>query len=265
MRRMQLIEIHEQDWCPQGIRNGATDCLHLLANVGQQFRYVLPRIERALAATHSTRIVDLCSGGGGPWFGLARQLEAAHGSPVEIVLTDLHPSESAAESARSAPGRIWYTMEPVDATQVPGDLTGFRTLFTAFHHFPPQVAQAILQDAVDRGQGIGIFEQTRRAPLALLFMLVLPFLALLVVPFIRPFRASRLYWTYVIPAIPFVLCFDGIVSCLRTYSIEELNQLIAGLDAPGYVWDVGHARSPLSPIGVIYAVGYPVKGRVWRA
>jgi hypothetical protein len=135
-----------------------------------------------------------------------------------------------------------------------------RTLFTAFHHFPAHSAQAILQDAVDHRQGIGIFEQTRRTPLALLLMLGLPFLALLAIPFMRPFRWSRLFWTYVIPAIPCVLCFDGIVSCLRTYSIDELNTLIARLNAPGYAWEIGHVPSPLSPIGVTYVLGYPVSG-----
>jgi hypothetical protein len=41
MRRLQLMELHEQAWCPAGIRNGATDCLNLLENVGQQYRYAL--------------------------------------------------------------------------------------------------------------------------------------------------------------------------------------------------------------------------------
>jgi hypothetical protein len=95
-------------------------------------------------------------------------------------------------------------------------------------------------------------------------MLTLPLIALLTTPFIRPFRWSRLFWTYIIPAIPFVLCFDGIVSCLRTYSVEELHTLIAGVNATssdtGYVWEVGHVPSPLSPIGVTYAIGYPSLG-----
>ncbi len=48
--------------------------------------------------------------------------------------------------------------------KVPRELKGFRTMFTSFHHFPPEEARAILQNAVDAGEGIGIFEITRRAP-----------------------------------------------------------------------------------------------------
>jgi hypothetical protein len=253
------MEIHEQEWCPAGVRNGATDCLNVFANVGQQYRRVLPLIWEVLRETHSNRVIDLCSGGGGPWFTLARQLAKVSEWPVQVMLTDRYPSETAMQiTARYVSDHIHYIPTPVDVTQVPSELTGVRTLFTAFHHFPPQTAQVILQDAVDKRQGIGIFEQTRRDPFALLFMLVLPFVALLVIPFIRPFRWSRLFWTFIIPAIPCVLGIDGMVSCLRTYSNRELETLIAQLHAPGYVWKTGHLPSPLSPIGIIYALGYPV-------
>jgi len=259
MTRLHLIEIHEQPWCPPGIRDGATDCLNVVANVGRQYHHVLPRLRRALRATNSPRIVDLCSGGGGPWLSLHRRLDGADGDAIPILLTDLHPNLPAMHAARAqAPGRIDYITRPVDATHVPADLIGFRTLFTAFHHFPPPTARAILQDAVNDGQGIAIFEQTRRHPLALLLMLILPWLAFWVVPFIQPFRFSRLFWTYIIPAIPLVLCWDGMVSCLRTYSPRELCALAAGLAGPPYRWDIGRVPSPISPIGVTYAIGAPV-------
>jgi len=180
VRRLHLIEIHEQAFCPAGVRNGATDCLNFVANVGQQYCRVLPLIQHTLTVTQCRRIVDLCSGGGGPWFTLARQLEKAHAVPVQIILTDRYPSETATQLAQGKTSRhIEYLATPVDATQVPHELTGFRTLFTAFHHFSPQDAQTILQNAVDHRQGIGIFEQTQRSLMACLVMLGLPWLALL--------------------------------------------------------------------------------------
>jgi hypothetical protein len=261
--RLHLGEIHEQPWCPSAIRDGATDCLNALAGVARQYDRAAPRLTAALAQSGSRRIVDLCSGGGGPWWRLAPQVA---GLVDEVVLTDLFPSDRAAElAARSKLVRVWPG--PVDATRVPPALEGFRTLFTAFHHFAPEAAQALLQDAVAQGQGIAIFEQTRRTLPALLLMVALPLLALLVVPFIRPWRTSRLVWTYLIPAIPLVLMVDGIISCLRTYTEAELTAMIEGLYAPDaparapYHWEVGHLSSPLSPIGVIYALGYPDAAR----
>ena len=48
------------------------------------------------------------------------------------------------------------------ALAVPERLTGLRTVFTAFHHFRPADARAILESAVRDRQGIAIFEATFR-------------------------------------------------------------------------------------------------------
>jgi hypothetical protein len=78
---------------------------------------------------------------------------------------------------------------------------------------------------------------------------------LLTAPFIRPFRWSRLFWTYLVPALPLVLAFDVVVSCLRVYSVPELRELTAGLD--GYRWDAGTVRGKPVPIRVTYLIGVP--------
>lgn len=260
MRRLHYFEIHEQPWCPPEIRDGATDCLAAIGGHLQQFRGVIPLLQRGLEESGSRQIVDLCSGGAGPWLRMGPQLQRRLRRRVPIVLTDLYPSwrsTAAPQGRKRNAAEIVFAPFPVDATQVSPALPGFRTLFTAFHHFDEPTAQAILQSAVDDGQGIGIFEQTRRSFLALLVMLILPLLAWLFTPFLRPFHWSRFFWTYVIPAIPLVLLHDGIVSCLRTYDPAELRALAAGLHGRAYTWEIGRVPSPLSPIGVTYLIGWP--------
>ncbi len=257
--RLQLLELHEQPWCPAAVRAGAMDCLRLIATVGNQYQHVLPRLQAALTATGCTEILDLCSGSGGPWPVLVAQLQRETES-LAVTLTDRYPPPLARTH-----GSIHYHPTPVDATAVPATLTGFRTLFTAFHHFEPERARAILQDAVIQRRGIAIFEQTRRHPLACLLMLLLAPLACLLVPFIRPWRLDRFFWTYLIPAIPLVLGIDGVVSCLRTYTQEEMATLVAtldGVDGAPYDWEIGHAKAPLSPLGISYAIGYPASASV---
>jgi hypothetical protein len=69
-------------------------------------------------------------------------------------LSDLWPDLEAFERAsRLSKGAITYDAEPVDATQVPGQLPGFRTMFQAFHHLRPEQARAMLADAVAKGGG----------------------------------------------------------------------------------------------------------------
>jgi hypothetical protein len=275
MRRLHLYEIHEQPWCPAEIRDGATDCLRAIATFTEQYRFVLPLLRQGVEKTGAPCIVDLCSGGAGPWLNLAPRLQKQLGRPVTVVLTDLFPNWQGTISSAAASGdgetgsgderralpraNVVYVPFVVDATQVPAALPGFRTLFTAFHHFDEDTARAILQSAVDEGQGIAIFEQTRRSFLALAVMLLLPLLAALVTPFLRPLTWQRLFWTYVLPAIPLVLMHDGIVSCLRTYEPHELRELVEGIDGRAYAWQIGRVRSPLSPIGVTYLAGWPNK------
>ena len=92
----------------------------------------------------------------------------------------------------------------------------------------------------------------------MLLMLPVPLMVLLMTPFIRPFRWSRLFWTYLIPVVPLVSLFDGLVSCLRTYSVAELRELVDGLEAENYQWDFGELKSKANPIPVTYLMGVPI-------
>lgn len=266
MRRVQFFEFHEQAWCPSFVRNGVTDALQFGIHHMRAYAPIVPMIESALDATHSLSIVDMCSGGGGPWVDLARQLEARR-PPVstgrvdpldlQILLTDKYPNLGAFESVKAASGNgISFYPTPIDAMKVPEELLGLRTMFTSFHHFPPDEARAILQNAVDAGKGIGIFEMPRRAPSTILLTFGFVFLLFICTPWIRPFSWSRLFWTYLVPIIPFVLLFDGVVSCLRTYGPEELREMVGQLKGGEYRWEIGAASGGATPI--TYLVGSPL-------
>lgn len=261
MRRRHLIEIHDQPWCPSSLRDGVTDVLESIFGLGNTYAPMVPRLRRALQGTGTHRILDLCSGGGGPWLSLCRVFEKEEKFPVDVCLTDKYPNCRAFVHNRVALlNKIIFRAEAVDARQVPSDLKGFRTIFTSFHHFRPKEAQAILQNAVDNQKGVGIFEAPGRHSLTLLLLFSVPILTLVVVPFIRPFRWSRVIWTYLVPFLPFVLFFDGIVSCLRTYSPEELFELTGGLSASGYKWEIGEERSRPLRVPITYLIGYPSSG-----
>jgi hypothetical protein len=83
----------------------------------------------------------------------------------------------------------------------------------------------------------------------------MPLRVLLATPFILPFRWSRLFWTYIVPALPLVLTFDVVVSLLRLYSVEELRGLTAGLDH--YHWQIGTVGARPIPLRITYLIGTP--------
>ena len=257
MKRLHLIEIEDQEWCPRAIRDALTDFLQFNLARMQPYAAMSPILAAALERTGSHRIVDLCSGGGGPWLWL-HPLLARKGLSTSVCLTDKYPNLEAFEKwSRMTDQAIGFHAGSVDATRVPDELVGFRTMFTAFHHFKPEHASAVLADAVRHRRSIGVFEATHRSALALLLMLSTPLVVLLCTPFIRPFRWSRLLWTYLVPVLPLVILFDGLVSCLRSYSVVELRELTEGLKTNDYHWEIGTVQNKWVPIPVTYLVGMP--------
>ena len=261
MRRIQFIEIHEQPWFPRPLRNDITDTLQGGLNFSAVYGSIAPLFEQALKFTGAHSVIDLCSGAGGPWLDLARRLQRKI-TGFHDSLTDKFPNLAAFENAQSNPdSSIGFCRRPVDARDVPPELSGFRTLFSAFHHFAPVEARAIIRNTVEARQGIGIFEITRRSVPAMALMIPWALSPLLFTPFIRPFRWSRLLFTYLIPVIPVVLLFDGIISCLRTYDPQELEALVGELGAVNYRWQAGEFRASLLNAPITYLIGFPSTSR----
>ena len=257
--RTQLLELEDHSWLPQVIRDGITDFLAYIVSRMRLFDGVGQLLGDALARTRTHRVIDLCAGAGGPWLALKRSDAHPALRDVDVLLTDYYPNFCALNETRNASGgHIDFMPESIDAKHVPGHLRGFRTLFSSFHHFAPDDARAIIRDAIDHDRGLAIFESTQRHPLMLAYMLATPLIVMLTMPFHRGLRLSKLFWTYVVPAIPLAVMFDGIVSCLRTYTPDELRQLVAGVDgSERYHWTFGVQRLGPLPIGVTYMIGYP--------
>ncbi len=256
MRRLHLVETADLEWFPKMLRNYETDILRFSLTRFRIYDAVVPLIARCLERTGASEVTDLCSGGGGPWTRLQPLLSASLGRDVSVTLTDLRPNLPALEQVAAASGgSIRFVREPVDATAA-GSSAQVRTLFTAFHHFRPELARRVLRDARDSRAAIGVFEFNARTVLSFASMFLSPLMVLAATPFLRPVRLSRLLLTYIVPIVPLNTLFNGTVSSLRTYSLPELRELCAELEQPGYEWECG-----VTPIGrtppVTYLLGIP--------
>lgn len=249
------MELEDLSRFPALLRDGGTAYLAFATRISGHAKVLAPKLAEALKAAGTTEIVDLCSGGGGPVGLIADELHA-QGVHVHVTLTDRFPNLRAyAHAAEGSGDRIGWETSPVDATAVPPHLTGLRTIFNAFHHFRPDAARAILADAAHAGRPIAIFELVSREPVLLLAILTSPLVVTLTVPFWRPFRWWWLLFAWVIPLLqPFIL-WDGVVSWLRIYGEDELRELVAGIDAPGYVWDIGKIKLGDAPAHATYLIG----------
>lgn len=264
-RRPRLFEWEDQPWLPARLRCWLTDLLRL--EVGEVYRPAAPLLEVWLRRCGCTRVIDLCSGSGGPWPVLGPLLRG-RGVDVDVTLTDLYPPPrppDADDGLRWHPG-------PVDARAVPAELAGCRTMFTALHHFASDEVVKMLRAASGSGVPFAAFEFTAPRIANVAGMLLSP---------LRVFAETRRlpglarrFWTYVIPAVPAIYAWDGMVSHLRSYTEAELRALAGKAASDGYVWDVGTAGGaggltyllgrPTGPSGrgkFITSLSGPVRGR----
>lgn len=191
-----------------------------------------------------------------------------HHQGVDFVLTDLHPHLPAWHAAAKQSPNILFVPAPIDASNVPPDLLSqavrrrgqsipptnnppnsppfslslsrapapkkqFRIFSLALHHFTDADASRILRHALRTSSGFGIFELQSRSFESLgLMALLWPLLwAASWWWFWRQW--GFLFWMYVVPVVPFVVVYDGVVSSLRTRTPEEVLALIRGTGGEG--------------------------------
>jgi hypothetical protein len=259
--RMQLFEFHDQPWFPEAFRLGTTESLRALSDMVGLPEAAGPLIAETLEKSGVNEIVDLCSGSCGPLLPVVRRLALTRVG-LRATATDLYPNVGVLNAIEQATGGVLRMYpEPVDARNVPPELKGMRTLFNGFHHFRAGDARAILASAHDSGVPIGVFEITSRRLGRTLG--VFPGSLLLALSAAHSTgSAGSLLWSYVMPVVPLTFAWDGLVSCLRTYTVRELMDLTEGLES-GYSWVAGETPTRRAGFKLLYLLGRPV-GQAFR-
>ena len=247
MKRFQLFEIADQDWCPDFMRRAMTAFLATVASRTGIYLPTLEVVKRALERARTKAIVVLCAGSGGGIVDVADGLAPG----TRIMLTDLAPDVC----FNSDSSTMIYDPRSIDARNVPADLEGARVLYSAFHHFSPRDAKAILEAAVDAREPIVIFEGTERSFRGIAVCLLIPILVLMMMPLIRPVRMLSVIFTYLIPILPIIIMWDGLVSSLRSYTQKEMRGFVETLDS--YQWESGVLLGPHQE-HISYLLGTPV-------
>jgi len=221
--------------------------------------------------------VDFCAGAGGPTPFIEKDLNAqlssrvtsspfttsanteglAPRSPrttlepadvVKFVLTDLHPHIPDWTEASKRSENLSFVSEPVDAANAPASLNGkegkkiFRLYNLAFHHFEDNLGMAILKNTIETADGFGIFELQERTISSFITIFAMGILMFLITPFYFWRSPGHLFFTYIIPIIPFVLVFDGYISSVRTRSSEEVQALMKECGASCDGWTVNNGQ-----------------------
>jgi len=247
MNRLHAFEWEDQPWLPRVFRDCITDHLRFALEAEEAMemhRAVAACLKAAMERLGTREIVDLCSGGGGPLLAVQRCLASEMAFPTKVTLTDLYPNLSAFKRIEAeGNGAVRCLSQSVSVFEVPEELRGIRTLFTALHHFRPADARRILEDAVNKRAGIAVFEPLERTPRII---------------FLTGLSVERFLLTYPVPLCPFVITWDGVVSALRT-SVDELRELTAGLGEGIFSWQIERSEwsTALGPFPFTSLIGVP--------
>ena len=246
MCRVQLFEFEDQPWLPHELRQAMQSYLATAYQLTPLPKLWAEYLAPLMTHERVNEVVDLASGAAGPVPIVIDELRRL-GFDTEVTLTDQFPNSAA------TPLRYWP--EPVDARQIPPVLEGTRTMFASFHHFNPDDARSILHNAFVRRLPICVFEATSRTAVAT--AILIPILVLVLTPRIRPLSWMQIVFTYLIPILPLLIFWDGLVSHLRTYSVAELGELTRDLESPDYAWEIGKLHPAGALFGVPYLIGRP--------
>jgi len=257
--RVQAFEFNDLPSMPSAVRDSVVESLSRTLRWGHILRDLVGPFRRFLEASGATEVLDLCAGAAGPATILASEMRRAGQTPPRFLMTDLFPRADIWEAARAEqPEDIDFVPEPVDATRIPEDLARgrARTIINAFHHFPPDVAQALLADAVRSSTGVFVSEAFERNPLRFLPMAPMGVPSLLANPLLSSReRLAKAALTWLTPVAMSIAVWDGFVSTLRVYTEAELFAMVAPL-GDTFRWEYGHYR--FAPFGKgTYFFGVP--------
>lgn len=217
-----------------------------------------------------TQIVDLGAGSGGAMPEVIRRLNALDAaSPVNLLLTDLHPNPATVNRINAhSPAHIRYRKEPLDATELKQAPDGVKTMINSFHHMPPRKAKSILASAQDHGEPLLIYEMAENNIPTLLWWLLLPLSLLILIvmvlfmtPFVRPLTWRQLLFTYLIPVVPISYAWDGQASLMRTYTFRDIESLLDGIKKDDYTWEMAPAKKANGKKLGYYVLGLPRIGQ----
>ncbi len=263
MKRIQLFEFEDFSWFPNWIRICLTRLILVMHKFLKSSDDLSDLVSEALKHSEQNTIVDLCSGSGGPMIDVFTTLkEKPETKDLKLILTDLYPNLELAKKINDANNTsLQYNTNSVDASEVDHNLQGVRTMICSFHHMNSETAKKILQDAQSSGQPICIYEISDNSLPNILWWIALPLnfvMTFFITPFVKPLSWKQIVFTYFIPILPFFFAWDGAVSNVRTYTVNDLDELTKDLQSENYIWKKGILKGKAKKI---YLLGLPKKGK----
>jgi hypothetical protein len=177
---------------------------------------------------------------------------------LKLIMSNLYPNEAFARQMNTVKSSdIIYETTPVDATIVDEKNTGLRPMEGSLNHMKLHTAKKILTDTMKSQQPSLTFEISDNSYPKALWWVAIPFniiSSLFVSAMARPYTVQQFFFTYIVPFIPITFAWDGAVSNARTYTLNDLDFLLKGMESEKYSWEKGVVKGKSKKI---YLLGIP--------
>lgn len=227
---MFLFEFMDHPKTPRVLRETLLDVLDYCNTDFRPYYRTIAQKIRAIA--RERRLTTIVEPGAG-YAPLTRALAEPNSEQLTLIPCDLFPETETWQRLENQYGtKVQPVYEPVDFTVrrewPPG--TGI-VLCAALHHIPQPLRRNTLMALHDSADCVLIFEPVRKTAFSMFLVLFALIPALLTPAFRmhRPGRLRRTLFCWLIPLVPLMFVWDGLVSCLRQWSPAEWTDFISTL------------------------------------
>lgn len=210
MKRKQIKQISNLNWFPKLFKTLIAEFLSwfvLRANASKPF---IPLILEILEASNTKNIINIhCNLGAG----------------IDTLLPFLSKD---------------IEVSSLHMNQFNTQHKGLYVYVNTFHQLPSNEARKSLKQIAASRNPVVVVEGNNDSLWQIVGMtFFVPLSVLLSAPFVKPFRISRLVFTYLIPIVPIVIVIDGCLALLKLYNPKDLQELVTNLNIPNYEWKIG--------------------------
>lgn len=232
MKRKDIPQIASQNWFPHFLKKCVHEFMTWFVLQIKAAKPFMPIIEKGLQSSSNNVIINI---------------EQDTGAGIRTLEPFLSPS--------TAINNIRIDQFEAEAVK----LTGLYVSINSFHQLNSDKAVKLLTKIAESNQPLAILEGNNDSLWQVVGMLVfVPLTVILTALFVKPFRLSRLVFTYLIPILPLVTLTDGFIALFKLYSPKDLIELTNKIPVENYEWKSGKLDNGRGG-KIIYLLGIPVK------
>lgn len=210
MKRKHVPQFTNQSWFPSFLKQCIFEFMTWFVGKVKAAEPFLPVIEEGLSHTDNRQTINI---------------DSKIGAGFETLQPLLDDS---------------IAIQKVDLNNIHTSHKGLYVSVNAFHQLKPNEAKNLLTNIAKSGNPVAIVEGNNDSLWQVVGMLVfVPLTVLLTAPLVKPFRFSRIIFTYLIPILPLVTLIDGFLALFKLYPPSDLDELTASIDVKNYKWRSG--------------------------